>query len=74
MPAQRSSPNHVDALALYFMFCHLVRIHKTLKVTPAMADGLTRTRWTMEDVAERIETLRLKPGLGDPPKKRAGAQ
>ncbi|SEH49621.1 hypothetical protein SAMN04244559_02632 [Magnetospirillum fulvum] len=29
--------NHCHALAFYFMFYIFVRIHKTLKVTPAMA-------------------------------------
>jgi tetratricopeptide (TPR) repeat protein len=46
--------NHVHALALYFMFYNFVRIHKTLKVTPAMAAGVSQTLWTMEDIAERI--------------------
>jgi hypothetical protein len=38
-----------------------VRIHKTLKVTPAM---VAQTPWTMEDVAERIEVRRPKSALG----------
>jgi hypothetical protein len=29
--------SHVDALALYFVFYNFCRIHKTLRVTPAMA-------------------------------------
>ena len=29
--------NHVAALALYFMYYNFVRIHQTLRVTPAMA-------------------------------------
>lgn len=48
----------------YFAFYNFVRIHKTLKVTPAMAAGVSRTLWTMEDTAERIETRRPKPALG----------
>jgi hypothetical protein len=43
--------NHVHALALYFMFYNFVRIHKTLKVTPAMAAGVSKTLWSMEDIA-----------------------
>ena len=43
--------NHVHALALYFAFYNFVRIHKTLKVTPAMAAGVSKTLWSMEDIA-----------------------
>jgi ectoine hydroxylase-related dioxygenase (phytanoyl-CoA dioxygenase family) len=32
--------NHVHALALYFMFYNFVRVHKTLRMSPAMAAGL----------------------------------
>lgn len=42
--------NHVHALSLYFMFYNFVRIHKTLKVTPAMQAGLSDTLWSMEDI------------------------
>jgi IS1 family transposase len=33
--------NHIHALALYFVHYNWMRIHKTLRVTPAMAAGLT---------------------------------
>jgi hypothetical protein len=65
--------NHVHALALYFMFYNFVRIHKTLKVTPAMAAGVSATLWTMEDIAERIEARRPSPSRRGPCKKRASA-
>jgi hypothetical protein len=65
--------NHVHALALYFMFYNFVRIHKTLKVTPAMAAGVSATLWTMEDIAERIEVRRPQPSKRGPYKKRAAA-
>lgn len=53
--------NHVHALALYFAFYNFVRIHKTLRMTPAMAAGVSKTLWTMEDIAERIEARTAKP-------------
>lgn len=65
--------NHVHALALYFAFYNFVRIHKTLKVTPAMAAGITDTLWTMEDIAERIEANRPGPGKRGPYRKRQPA-
>ena len=63
--------SHDHALALYFMFYNFVRIHKTLKVTPAIAAGVSATLWTMEDIAERIEARRPKAGPRGPYRKRA---
>lgn len=62
--------NHVHGLALYFAFYNFVRIHKTIRVTPAMAAGITDRLWTMEDIAERVEANRPKPGKRGPYKKR----
>ena len=47
--------NHCHALALYFMFYNFARIHKTLKVTPAMAAGVTDKLWSMEDIVALID-------------------
>src|SRR5579871_247947 len=63
--------NHVHALALYFCFYNFVRQHKTLRMSPAMAAGISDTLWTMEDIAERIEARRPQPGKRGPYKKRA---
>jgi hypothetical protein len=46
------------ALALYFAFYNFCRIHKTLKVTPAMAAGITDKLWSLEDIANKIEERR----------------
>jgi len=62
--------NHVHALALYFMFYNFVRVHKTLRMSPAMAAGVSQTLWTMEDIAERIEARMAKPAKRGPYKKR----
>ena len=63
--------NHVHALALYFMFYNFVRVHKTLRMSPAMAAGVSQTLWTLEDIAERIEARRPQAGKRGPYKKRA---
>jgi IS1 family transposase len=42
--------NHCHALALYFMFYNFVRIHKTLRVTPAIEAGVTNHLWEIEDI------------------------
>lgn len=47
--------NHCHALALYFVWYNFVRIHKTLRTTPAMAAGVSTTLWTMEDVLGLID-------------------
>lgn len=47
--------NHCHALALYFVFYNFARIHKTLKVSPAMAAGVTDRLWSMEDIVALID-------------------
>ncbi len=47
--------NHCHALALYFMAYNFVRIHKTLRVTPAMAAGVTDHVWEIKDIISLIE-------------------
>jgi IS1 family transposase len=63
--------NHVHALALYFMFYNFVRVHKTLRMSPAMAAGVSDRLWSLEDIAERIEANRPQPGKRGPYKKAA---
>ena len=62
--------NHVHALALYFAFYNFVRIHKTLKMSPAMAAGVTDRLWSLEDIANRIEAGKPAPAKRGPYKKR----
>jgi IS1 family transposase len=38
------------ALALFFAHYNFVRTHQTLRCTPAMAHGITKTFWTLEDL------------------------
>jgi hypothetical protein len=42
--------NHAHAVALHFMWYNFGRIHKTLRVTPAMAAGVSDHVWSLEDV------------------------
>jgi IS1 family transposase len=48
--------NHAHMVALYALWYNFVRIHKTLRVTPAMAAGIETRLWSMEDVVQLIET------------------
>lgn len=63
--------NHIHALALYFAFYNFCRIHKTLRMTPAMAAEITDRLWSLEDIAERIEANRPAPVKRGPYKKRS---
>jgi IS1 family transposase len=42
--------NHKAALALYFMHYNFARIHKTLRVTPAMEAGVSDHVWGLEEI------------------------
>lgn len=42
--------NHAASIALYFMYYNFVRIHKTLRTTPAMAAGVTTKLWDIADI------------------------
>jgi IS1 family transposase len=46
----RKIENHSAAVALHMMHYNFSRIHMTLKVTPAMAAGVTNKLWEIEDV------------------------
>jgi IS1 family transposase len=42
--------NHGHAVALYFAYYNFVRIHQTLRVTPAMEAGLSDHVWSVEEL------------------------
>jgi hypothetical protein len=63
--------NHAYAVALHFMYCNFVRIHQTLRVTPAMEAGLTSSPWTIEDLVAIGDAAMPKPGKRGPYKKAA---
>ncbi len=54
--------NHCHALALYFVWYNFCRMHKTLRMTPAMAAGVTDTLRDMEWVVSLIDERAAKPG------------
>ncbi|MGI8425128.1 MAG: IS1 family transposase [Actinomycetota bacterium] len=47
--------NHVHALSIYFMNYNYVRIHQTLRCTPAMEAGVTDRLWSIEDIVTLVE-------------------
>jgi hypothetical protein len=42
--------NHIATVAIHTMYYNLVRIHQSLRVTPAMAAGVTDRLWGVEDI------------------------
>jgi hypothetical protein len=38
-----------------FLYYNFVRVHQTLKVTPAMAAGVTKRLWVLKDFMKMIE-------------------
>ena len=63
--------NHTHMVALYTVWYNFVRIHKTLRTTPAMAAGLSDRLWSMEDVVAVIDAKAPKLGPRGAYKKRA---
>ena len=47
--------NLTHAVALHFMYYNFVRIHKTLRVTPAMEAGITDRLWDLEDIVRLVD-------------------
>ncbi len=48
--------NHMHAISLYFMFYNFCKIHKTLRVTPAMEAGIADHVWDLEEVVMMADT------------------
>jgi hypothetical protein len=43
-------------VALYTMFYNFIRIHKTLKMSPAMAAGMSDRLWSMDNSIAEMDT------------------
>jgi hypothetical protein len=56
------------SIAITFMYHNFVRVHQTLKTTPAVAAGLTKHKWKIEDIVDLLPVE--MPGKRGPYKKR----
>ena len=65
--------NHAHAVALHMMYYNFVRIHKTLRVTPAMEAGVSDRLWSIADIAALVDAAEAAqaPKKRGPYKKRA---
>ncbi|AVP96220.1 IS1 family transposase [Ahniella affigens] len=53
--------NHAHAVALHFMHYNFGRIHKSLRVTPAMEAGVSNHVWSLEEIAALVPAPESKP-------------
>ena len=63
----KKAENHAHSVAIHFMHYNFVRIHQSLRVTPAMAAGVTSKLWSLTDMVRVIEEWeeRHSPRLAD---------
>lgn len=54
--------NHAWSVALFTTYYNFVRIHKTLRMSPAMAAGVTDHLWEIGDIVALVEAIDAKPG------------
>ena len=52
--------NHAYAVALHMMYYNFVKLHTKLKVTPAMAAGVSKKLWEIGDIVARVEEEETK--------------
>ena len=46
----RKVENHAAMVALFFMYYNFARVHQSLRVTPAMAAGVSDHVWDIEEI------------------------
>ncbi len=56
----KKAENHAHAVALHFMYYNFGRIHKTLRVTPAMEAGISDHVWSLEEIASLAGMDRMR--------------
>lgn len=64
---------HVNAVSLHFAYYNFVRIHQTLRISPAMAAGITDKLWEMADLVAIVEAAEKAPGKRGPYKSKGAA-
>jgi IS1 family transposase len=62
--------NHIAMVAIHAVYYNFARIHKKLRITPAMAAGLSDHIWSLEEIVMMADNYVPKPGKRGPYKKR----
>ena len=63
--------HHSYAVALHFMYYNFVRIHHKLRMSPAMASGITGRLWEISDIAALVDAAEDQPKKRGPYKKKS---
>ncbi|MCP1551480.1 MULTISPECIES: IS1 family transposase [Methylorubrum] len=63
--------NHAYAVALHFMYYNFVRLHAKLRMSPAMAAGVSDRLWEISDIVALVEGMEEQPAKRGPYKKSA---
>jgi len=56
----KKGANHAHAVAIHFLHYNFARIHRTLRVTPAMAAGLSTHVWSLEEIVGLLDAADKK--------------
>jgi IS1 family transposase len=65
--------NHAAMVAIHAIYYNYARIHKTLRITPSMAAGLSDRVWSLEEIVMMADSYLPKPGKRGPYKKGTAA-
>ncbi len=50
----KKAENRAHAVSLYFMYYNFARIHKSLRITPAMAADISNHVWELEEIINLV--------------------
>ena len=62
--------SHVHMVGIWSVWYNFIRIHKSLRITPAMAASLTNTVWSWETIVAKMDEVAPKAGRPKNYKKR----
>ena len=62
--------NHASMVAIHAVYYNFARIHKTLRITPSMAAGLSDHVWSLEEIVMMAESYAPAPAKRGPYKKK----
>jgi IS1 family transposase len=69
----KKAENHAHMVSLHFMHYNFCRIHSSLRITPAMAAGVTARLWSVKDIVDLLDSAEGEPKKRGPYKTRRGS-